>query len=777
MVTFHVSAIEVSRLLVNEQECSNCTVPSTSPLIVDQAEINPELVVKQDIFIPKFQKRNENNITMIQQKGLESCTDDSEYLYQDKEKQNCKWISFKKNKDVLCDKKKVKQKCKKSCGIGFPVGNKCRKCGYISSKNWKKVCKQNYVFENCKECCDLQKIDEALVALYDSTGGGAWKKSDGWGSDADPCTWHGITCVTDLISIIDLADNNLQGTIPPELFCLNKLEKLSMSDNILKSTIPSNIGNLAELKELSLGVNDLTGQIPPLLMILDKLEDVRLAHNQFTGHIPLNYKTQLGLQYIDISDAQLDGMIPSEIGELKSLRHLSLENNKLSGTVPLELGDVTKLTILNIGNNNLKGNVPQSIFELPDLEILDFSTNELIGHLPKALNRKTKETGKDGIIVQNNLQYIQLYDNQITGMIPTEMGNLDKLKTLSLSSNQLSGNIPTELGKLNNIIELFLNDNSLTGIVPLEVCELKIEFLNTDYNANLKKCEPEKCEDDIKKEFTIGGVKKLCHDILDVGERVQFCHLTVVHTTCPYSCGTCCTSNKEYTFQDAYYEYKNCEFIDNLAKQKKFCQEGSETYKQCGEECGCPDYSEMTPKPSSMPTTATPTIVPTTSPSYALMKEYEVLMELYYATKGPIWDESLYWGVKDNPCVWNRVTCNDDDKVIMIHLDKNNLIGTIPSNIWMLTELKELKLADNAIKGTIPSQIGMMKSLEWVDVYGNGIKGKIPTEVAMMNSLKHWQSFENDMDDDIPDGICLLPDLQRFYHEREVNEKLDCDDF
>ena len=36
----------------------------------------------------------------------------------------------------------------------------------------------------------------------------------------------------------------------------------------------------------------------------------------------------------------------------------------------------------------------------------------------------------------------------MTGEIPTELGNLSNLTTLSLNENQLTGEIPTELGNL-----------------------------------------------------------------------------------------------------------------------------------------------------------------------------------------------------------------------------------------------------------------------------------------------------------------------------------------
>jgi Leucine-rich repeat (LRR) protein len=46
---------------------------------------------------------------------------------------------------------------------------------------------------------------------------------------------------------------------------------------------------------------------------------------------------------------------------------------------------------------------------------------------------------------------IDLWFNDLTGTIPTELGNLSNLTTLYLYDNELTGSIPTELGNLSNL--------------------------------------------------------------------------------------------------------------------------------------------------------------------------------------------------------------------------------------------------------------------------------------------------------------------------------------
>jgi Leucine-rich repeat (LRR) protein len=62
--------------------------------------------------------------------------------------------------------------------------------------------------------------------------------------------------------------------------------------------------------------------------------------------------------------------------------------------------------------------------------------------------------------------------NQLSGLIPPELGNLSSLQSLNLSSNQLSGSIPPELGNLSSLQSLFLSSNRLSGSIPPELGDL-----------------------------------------------------------------------------------------------------------------------------------------------------------------------------------------------------------------------------------------------------------------------------------------------------------------
>ena len=91
---------------------------------------------------------------------------------------------------------------------------------------------------------------------------------------------------------------------------------------------------------------------------------------------------------------------------------------------------------------------------------LDLDGKQLSGPIPSELGNLA------------NLEFLSLRDKQLSGSIPSELANLDNLEWLILDSNQLSGPIPSELGNLDNLQALELHDNQLSGSIPSELANL-----------------------------------------------------------------------------------------------------------------------------------------------------------------------------------------------------------------------------------------------------------------------------------------------------------------
>jgi len=90
---------------------------------------------------------------------------------------------------------------------------------------------------------------------------------------------------------------------------------------------------------------------------------------------------------------------------------------------------------------------------------------------------------------------------ELTGSIPPEIGNLTNLTTMRLGYNQLTGEIPSGIGNLTNLTFLRLDNNQLTGEIPESICDLNVNWSNSDlfriYNNQLCPPYPSCIEDDV----------------------------------------------------------------------------------------------------------------------------------------------------------------------------------------------------------------------------------------------------------------------------------------
>mmetsp|Transcript_1136 Transcript_1136/g.2884 ORF Transcript_1136/g.2884 Transcript_1136/m.2884 type:complete len:124 (-) Transcript_1136:176-547(-) len=79
----------------------------------------------------------------------------------------------------------------------------------------------------------------------------------------------------------------------------------------------------------------------------------------------------------------------------------------------------------------------------------------------------------DGPKFQNdffNVVEVAIGNNNLNGTIPTELGTLGKLESLTMGRNRISGTIPTELALI-PLFRLHVELTRITGSVPFALCE------------------------------------------------------------------------------------------------------------------------------------------------------------------------------------------------------------------------------------------------------------------------------------------------------------------
>lgn len=293
------------------------------------------------------------------------------------------------------------------------------------------------------------------------------------------CDWEGVTCADKLryrrrrhlqerrTSVTRLFFNarNLTGALPVELGpAVPTVQEVDMSHNALQGTLPEElVASWSSLLYLDVSSNQLTGTLPTEPSVWSQT-----------------------LDWLDLSRNELRGSIPSAVWSLPELRFLYLSQNIFSGRIarldddgeevfdsasngedgsPSSTGAPTgegedaankkSLKQVLLFNNSLTGPLPSWFTDLEDLEYWVAFRNQLNGTLP---DPPTKD-----------LFLLDLSYNNLTGTIPTSLWttiNSPPLINLTLDHNQFSGPIPSAPILRQDMVKLWLHENLLTGPIP-----------------------------------------------------------------------------------------------------------------------------------------------------------------------------------------------------------------------------------------------------------------------------------------------------------------------
>ena len=91
---------------------------------------------------------------------------------------------------------------------------------------------------------------------------------------------------------------------------------------------------------------------------------------------------------------------------------------------------------------------------------LQLTHNNLTGELPTSI----------GDLV--NLKVLNLHNNTLKGNLPTSIGNLHALKILNISLNTFQGNVPEDISKIKSLEHLYIFANDFTGTLAPTISEL-----------------------------------------------------------------------------------------------------------------------------------------------------------------------------------------------------------------------------------------------------------------------------------------------------------------
>jgi Leucine-rich repeat (LRR) protein len=322
---------------------------------------------------------------------------------------------------------------------------------------------------------------------------------------------------TSSLEVFDISDNRVKGCLPEYVgHVLPHLRQVNMSSNALEGKIPWSFGNLT-LEILDLSYNMFSGTLPQSLTRNGtNLEYLDLSNNKLQGEMLPRNSNMTWLECLLLGNNHFEGVIAPTISNSPILLILDVQNNHLSGNIPKWLYDHPSLSIVIFNGNRFEGHLLRGICQMKYLQVFDISDNHVSGQIPSCLNNITFWTKTYPVrkfqnsmfpfLVQNsfeiavswrikNIVYnfkgaplwlmtgIDMSSNQLTGCIPSEMGELSLLRFLNLSNNFLTGPIPNSFRNLKNVESLDLSHNKLSEKIPYELVGLtSLSTFSVAYN-------------------------------------------------------------------------------------------------------------------------------------------------------------------------------------------------------------------------------------------------------------------------------------------------------
>ena len=370
-------------------------------------------------------------------------------------------------------------------------------------------------------------------------------------------------------------------------------------------------------------------------------------------------------------------------GDNWTTKHNWLNDKPLGEWQGVSTDDAGRVTELNLQENNLTGQIPSEVGNLSSLIILDMDSNRLSGSMPSVLGNLA------------NLQKFDLSDNELDGPVPSQMGNLANLRILNLHTNQVSGEIPSELGRLSNLEELILLENQLTGEIPSELGNLsnltQLYLWSNDLSGEIP--------------AEIGNLSSL------TGLAIQDNQLSGV---IPPELGK----------------------LSNLVGLHAW---GNQLTGSIPSELGNLSDLESLWLDLNQLTGAIPS----------------ELGDLSNLTELTLWRNQLTGEI---PAELSNLS-----KLTNLELGRNQLTGEIPAELGELTNLEKFSVSGNQITGEIPAVLGGLSKLRHLYLRETQLSGEIPVELGNLSDLEHLALSYNNLTGGVPTELGNLTKLELLY--------------
>ncbi|XP_051135478.1 LRR receptor-like serine/threonine-protein kinase EFR [Andrographis paniculata] len=382
--------------------------------------------------------------------------------------------------------------------------------------------------------------------------------------------------------------------------------------------------------------------------------------------------------------------------------------------------------MLDLRDNDLTGVIPPNIGNLHNLDLFTIEANRITGLLPKEFS------------LLQSLEEASLAYTSLSGMVEAGIFNMSTLRILTLSKTGMAGSLPSNIFYgLPAIEALLLDQNDLTGEIPhsLSNCSnLKILALSSnEFTGSIP--------------HSFGNLRLL--------ERLQLANnnLRIESSTQELSFITSLANCKFLTHLEiAENPLMNGDIpssIGNLSSLQNFNALGCRIKGVIPAEIG--NLSELV-KMRLDNNELTGEIPFSVKQLHKLQGLYLVNNKMGGSIEALCNVLSLaYLGLSKNRFSGPIPEClGHVASLRVLFLDSNMLTSSIPLSLWSLRDILLMELSGNSLSGFIAPEIGNLVSIGILNLSMNNLSGSIPSTIGKLENINVLSLGHNELKGSIP---------------------------
>ncbi|KAJ9555787.1 hypothetical protein OSB04_010401 [Centaurea solstitialis] len=601
------------------------------------------------------------------------------------------------------------------------------------------------------------------------------------------------------LRVLVLRNNFFEGFIPTTISNFSNLQILDLSGNNLSGSIPLEITNLTSMIEAPVHMSTsgflyITFAYNGGNQMYFDIEDLVVNwKNNFQG---LSSHSLDMYSLLDLSNNKISGEIPASLGNLKSLKVLNISNNNISGHIPLSFGNLKGMESLDLSHNKISGSIPKSLEKLDGLGILDVSNNRLTGKIPMGGHMSTMN-GLRYFANNSGLCGMQINITCPEDILPPLEGREEDEDDENLSWIFWVGTwIGFPIGFFSSILIMgyFLNFLLLFKKTPnLQNLRSAVVFL-AERNWNNHNVPHEGHHMETTRGFT---AKKLCitdswyRRLKTFGsyrrhwkKRRKIVSKWNHHKAVNKQAQSILHGLPIFVVRGIPDSLNGCGYW-GVPAQAEFVE---------------PQQTTMATIPLFLffflllNSVSIPSFSCPLHHKLALLSFKSNITTIFNLNLSDYYHPFKSWSPNSDCCTWNGVHCSETGTVTELylsyimpsydnpalvffdiftplfhirsveHLDisSNNFVGEIPGDgFGNLTQLVDFDLSFNSFNGSIPYQIFGLTNLRYLDMSYNSFEGNLGPELGKLQNLESLDLTNNSLTGNIPEEIGYLKDLRR----------------